>query len=284
MVNSTWIGSPNHYNGRNGYTVTHITLHIMVGRLAGTDATFQNPVRQASSTYGIGSTGLIHQYVRETDAPWTDSNYASNCQTISIEHEGGMAGVPCTKACMDASAALCADIARRYGWPRLWHDGLKGNVWLHREIPGSDHAGCPDRAANGLDVDYVINRANQLLTGAGTVSAQDLYETKGNDGRNLFDGIIQTRNELKDRAADALIQTKGNDGRNVLDSVIQARYDIADLKTQLTAQTAAIEALSKALGANPADISKIVADAVRAKLDSLEISVTATDKTTEKEG
>ena len=48
MVNSTWIGSPNHYAGRNGYEVTHITLHIMVGRLAGTDATFQNPVRQAS--------------------------------------------------------------------------------------------------------------------------------------------------------------------------------------------------------------------------------------------
>ena len=90
MVNSTWIGSPNHYAGRNGYEVTHITLHIMVGRLAGTDATFQNPVRQASSTYGIGSTGLIHQYVRETDAPWTDSNYASNCQTISIEHEDSL--------------------------------------------------------------------------------------------------------------------------------------------------------------------------------------------------
>lgn len=85
-------------------------------------------------------------------------------------------------------------------------------------------------------------------------------------------------------SAQDLYETKGNDGRNVLDSVIQARYDIADLKTQLTAQTAAIEALSKALGANPADISKIVADAVRAKLDSLEISVTATDKTTEKEG
>ena len=132
---------------------------------------------------------------------------------------------------------------------------------------------------------YSWERFKQLVKEGDTgVSAQDLYETKGTDGRNLFDGIIQTRSELKDRATDALIQTKGNDGRNVLDSVIQARYDIADLKTQLTAQTAAIEALSKALGANPADISKIVADAVRAKLDSLEISVTATDKTTEKEG
>ena len=31
MDGITWVGSPNHYNGRNGYTVTHITLHIMVG-------------------------------------------------------------------------------------------------------------------------------------------------------------------------------------------------------------------------------------------------------------
>ena len=89
-LNIRQVPSPNHYNGRNGHRVTHITLHIMVGRLAGTDATFRNPVRQASSTYGIGSTGLIHQYVRETDAPWTDSNYASNCQTISIEHEDSL--------------------------------------------------------------------------------------------------------------------------------------------------------------------------------------------------
>ena len=84
-----WIGSPNHYNGRLGYKVTRITLHIMAGYLAGTDSVFQNSARQASSTYGIGGNGEIHQYVAETDAPWTDSNHASNCQTISIEHQGG---------------------------------------------------------------------------------------------------------------------------------------------------------------------------------------------------
>ena len=32
-----WIGSPNHYNGRLGYKVTRITLHIMAGYLTGTD-------------------------------------------------------------------------------------------------------------------------------------------------------------------------------------------------------------------------------------------------------
>lgn len=163
MNGITWIGSPNHYNGRDGYHVNHITLHIMVGRLTGTDVIFQR-AGYASAHYGIGGNGEIHQYVNETDGSWSDANHASNNSTISIEHEGGMPGIPCTQACMDASAALCADIARRYGWDHLWHDGLNGNIWLHREVPGTDHAGCPDLAPNGLDVNYVINKANQLLT------------------------------------------------------------------------------------------------------------------------
>lgn len=163
MNGITWIGSPNHYNGRDGYHVNHITLHIMVGRLTGTDVIFQR-AGYASAHYGIGGNGEIHQYVNEIDGSWSDANHASNNSTISIEHEGGMPGIPCTQACMDASAALCADIARRYGWDHLWHDGLNGNIWLHREVPGTDHAGCPDLAPNGLDVNYVINKANQLLT------------------------------------------------------------------------------------------------------------------------
>ena len=273
-----WIESPNHYNGRNGYAVTHITLHIMVGHLAGTDSVFLNAGSQASAHYGIGADGTVHQYVSESDGSYSDANFASNNSTISIEHEGGMAGIPCTKACMDTSARLCADIARRQGWTRLWHDGLNGNIWLHREVPGTDHYGCPDRTVNGLDVNYIIDKANKLLGGNDEVSAADvttgLYQTKGNDGRNLFDGVIQTRNELKDRAIDALYQAKGNDGRNLFDGVIQARWDIAELKTMLTAQTAAIEALSKTVGANPETIAQTVQDAVKKKLDSLHITVT----------
>uniref|UniRef100_UPI0040292972 N-acetylmuramoyl-L-alanine amidase n=1 Tax=Bifidobacterium adolescentis TaxID=1680 RepID=UPI0040292972 len=278
MDGITWIGSPNHYQGRNGYDITHITLHIMVGYLTGTDSVFQHP-KGASAHYGIGSDGTIHQYVSETDGSWSDANYASNNSTISIEHEGGMDNIPCTQACMDASAKLCADIARRHGWTHLWHDGLKGNIWFHREIPGTDHAKCPDLTPNGLDVNYVINKANQLLQGQGDddMSAADvttgLYQTKGNDGRNLFDGVIQTRSELKDRAMDALYQAKGNDGRNLFDGVIQTRWDIAELKTMLTAQTTAIETLSKAVGAKPDDIAKTVQEAVKAKLDTLKITV-----------
>lgn len=116
MSDIIWKGSPNHYVGRNGYGVTHITLHIMVGYLAGTDSTFASQSSRASAHYGIGATGEIHQYVSELDGSYSDANYASNNSTISIEHEGGMSnGAVCTQECIDASARLCADIARRYG-------------------------------------------------------------------------------------------------------------------------------------------------------------------------
>lgn len=283
MNGIAWIGSPNHYNGRDGYHVDHITLHIMVGYLTSADNFFQSPGSTASAHYGVGGDGTIHQYVDEGNGSWSDANYASNNSTISIEHEGGMDGIPCTQACMDASAALCADIARRYGWDHLWHDGLNGNIWLHREVPGTNHAGCPDLAPNGLDVNYVINKANEILQEGETMTTaqitEALYTAKGNDGRNIFDSVIQTRNELKDRATEALYTAKGLDGRNIFDSVIQTRYDIAALKTTLTAQATAIETLSKALGANPADIAATVEKTVKNKLDALKITVSAKNKT-----
>lgn len=285
MDGIVWVGSPNHYNGRDGYRVDHITLHIMVGYLTSADNFFQSPGSTASAHYGVGGDGTIHQYVDESNGSWSDANYASNNSTISIEHEGGMDGIPCTQACMDASAALCADIAQRYEWSHLWHDGLNGNIWLHREVPGTNHAGCPDLAPNGLDVNYVINKANEILQGGDIMTTaqitEALYTAKGNDGRNIFDSVIQTRNELKDRATEALYTAKGLDGRNIFDSVIQTRYDIAALKTTLTAQATAIETLSKALGSNPGDIAATVEKAVKNKLDALKITVSAKDKTEE---
>lgn len=164
MVAIRWIGSPNHSPGRHGRRVSRITLHIMQGHLAGTDSTFQDRRRQTSATYGIGGDGTIHQYVRESDAPWSDGSMASNLQTISIEHEGGLPGVPCTQACVHASAQLCADIARRHGWHRLTR-GV--NVFLHRDIPPYSHPDCPDKCPNGLPWAQVINEANAILQGKG---------------------------------------------------------------------------------------------------------------------
>ena len=71
---AVWRGSPNHYQGRNGYKVTHITLHIMVGSLQGTDTVFQRSSYRASSTYGVGTDGTVYQWVDEINGAWCDAN------------------------------------------------------------------------------------------------------------------------------------------------------------------------------------------------------------------
>lgn len=290
MDDIIWIGSPNHYNGRNGLAITHITLHIMVGHLAGTDSVFKHP-GGASAHYGIGADGTIHQYVDEKNGSWSDANYASNNSTISIEHEGGMNGIPCTKACMDASARLCADIARRQGWTRLWHDGPAGNIWLHREIPGTDHAGCPDLAPNGLDVTYVINKANQLLQGDDHMTAEDIwnFNQNGVTMRDRIQGTDMAANATKTELfrlsqwdTDTHASPLGNlvveqpiqEGAKLGDRIAGIDNKTSQLITQTAALTAAVKALSESIGANPDTIAKTVQEAVKTKLDSLHITVT----------
>lgn len=289
-----WKGSPNHYTGRQGYGVTHITLHIMVGYLAGTDSTFANPSSQSSAHYGVGATGEIHQYVAETDGSYSDANYASNCSTISIEHEGGMAdGAVCTQACIDASARLCADIARRYGWKKLWHDGLRGNVWLHREIPGTDHAACPDLAPNGLPFQQVIDKANNLLEGKEmALTDEDIMKIwthklpNGACVRDCLSPAIQDIFAMHDTGL-----TNGGwlhklpNGRPARDIISDATSDvirmhdtlIPQLTAQITALSAAVDAMAKSLGADPDQIAEAVKKAVADKLDSLHITIKAED-------
>lgn len=274
-----WIGSPNHYTGRNGYQVTHITLHIMAGFLAGTDATFLNTSSQASAHYGIGSSGEIHQYVSESDGSWSDANYESNNTTISIEHEGGIASAPCTDACVEASARLCADIARRYGWTSLWHDGTKGNVWLHREIPGTDHATCPDLAPNGLPCQKIIDRANELLEGEDMPTAKEIaeevwnFEQNGIKCRDRLQGIDHAANDLNNNIGPKvwsflINKTQARDRLQGIDSI-----QLPQLRTQVAALSAAVKTLAESQGADPDKIAKAVEDAVKAKLETLKITV-----------
>lgn len=290
MNNIIWIGSPNHYNGRNGYHVTHITFHIMAGYLAGTDSVFTNPASQASAHYGIGADGTIHQYVSEADGSYSDANYVSNNSTISIEHEGGIPQAKCTQACIDASARLCADIAQRYGLGKLWHDGTKGNVWLHREISGTDHATCPDLAPNGLPYQQVIDKANAILDGKATTNNnnnernENMAEMLFNDtdtGRvyywNILTGVkyIGVPDQLEIlKAAGVPMHETSSKGPWMTRAQEITDNTLTRITATINAQAAAIKALSGSIGANPDTVAQVVQDAVKAKLDSLKITVT----------
>ena len=218
----TWIGSPNHYAGRRGYRVTRITLHIMAGWLAGTDNIFQRASSQASSTYGIGGNGETHQYVAETDAAWADGSYTSNCQTISIEHQGGLDFIPCTQACLDASA-------------------------------------CPDLCPNGLNWRYIINKANQI-NGYGDIDMATAAEIWGYNynksalGGNMYNAInyelpgrisdvkkavtaLQATVAAQQRQIDKLTTALGSNPEDIADRTAKAVSDKIDkLVITMTAQ------------------------------------------------
>lgn len=99
------IPSPNFSSGRKIYRPEAIVIHIMEGSLSGTDSWFRNPLSKVSAHYGIGKTGDVHQYVKETDTAWhagrvnapswqlikasSNGHYINpNFYTIGIEHEG----------------------------------------------------------------------------------------------------------------------------------------------------------------------------------------------------
>ena len=284
-----WIGSPNHYNGRAGHKVTHITLHIMAGFLAGTDSVFSRSSSQASAHYGIGSTGEVHQYVDETNGAWSDANYESNMSTISIEHEGGIPQATCTQACIDASARLCADISKRYGLGKLWHDGTKGNIWLHREISGTDHATCPDLAPNGLPYQQVIDKANAILDGKPTnnnnnkrnENMAEMLFNNTDTGKvyywNILTGVkyIGVPDQLEIlKAAGVPMHETSSKGPWMTRAQEITDNTLSRITATIGAQAAAIKALSESMGANPDTVAQVVQDAVKAKLDSLKITVT----------
>lgn len=72
--------------------------------------------------------------------------------------------------------------------------------------------------------------------------------------------------------------TKDGSNGDIYTRVCYIDKRVREMSATVTAQAAAIEALSKALGANPADIAATVEKAVKDKLDALDITVTATSK------
>lgn len=152
----TGIATANYMRGRTYGSKTYqpkaFVLHWMAGTLAGTDATFRNPLRKASAHFGIGKDGTIHQYVPLSDTAYGAGNWFVNLEAINIEHEGNV-GVPITDATYEASADLMAEICRQTGIAPS-HETLKA----HKEVSLSPTA-CPGT----LDIDRLITMVHERL-------------------------------------------------------------------------------------------------------------------------
>ena len=141
---------PNNYTrgrvgGRNGQQ----TQHHVVGSADSAAAVFQNPSRQASSTYIVTDRpGVVYQPVGEGDTSWADGNLASNRRAITVEHHGDWRFGYRNETVLQNAAHLVAWLRDR---------GVVNHYYRHREIsPGT-------LCSADLPVDEIWNRATAII-------------------------------------------------------------------------------------------------------------------------
>lgn len=116
--------SPNHSNGRSGYSVDRLTPHHTAGVLSVEAALewFAKTSTQASANYIVGNDGRVGLCVNESDRPWTSSSKANDNRAITFEvcNSGWKAdGWPISNAAFHSLVKLCVDICQRYGKTKL---------------------------------------------------------------------------------------------------------------------------------------------------------------------
>ena len=120
----------NYTKGRDGRSIEAITIHHMAGRLTAKQCgrIFQAKGRYGSSHYGVGYDGSIANYVDEEDTAWTNSNWDSNCKSVTIETSDNDNSWYVNNITLNALIKLVADIAKRRNLGKLvpgknltWH-------------------------------------------------------------------------------------------------------------------------------------------------------------------
>lgn len=134
----------NYTKGRSRRKIEMIAIHHMAGVLTAKQcgAIFQKAGRGGSSHYGIGKDGEVGQYVDETNTAWCNSNWDSNCKSVTIETSNCEVGGDwkVSDTVLNKLIKLVADIAKRNGLGRLvkgknvvWHS-MYANTNCPRKI------------------------------------------------------------------------------------------------------------------------------------------------------
>lgn len=165
-MHKQWIGcsAQNFRPNRGTFQPEAVVLHRTGGSLSDIDARCNQGGSFSSAHYGVGTDGLIHQYVEESDTAFHAGVVVSptwllikpgqnpNLYTIGIELAGN-AGEPITDAEYEGAAGLIAEILRRC---QIAVD--VNHVVLHSEIRADRD--CPGK---GFDRNQFLTRIQAAL-------------------------------------------------------------------------------------------------------------------------
>lgn len=168
----------NYTKGRNK-AIRCITIHHMAGVLSAEQCgkIFQAVGRNGSSHYGIGNDGKIAQYVDEENTAWTNSNFASNSESVTIETSNSAIGGlwPVGEAAFNSLITLVADIAQRNNLGKL----VPGdNLTWHRMFTSTS---CPG--------EYLLSKMNEIADRVNRLNFPADYESPAGAGIDAFTDV-----------------------------------------------------------------------------------------------
>lgn len=128
--------SPNH-SGLRTQKISKIAIHHMAGNMSieACGRLFQDPDREVSANYGIGSDGRIALYVEEKNRAWTTASAWCDNQAITIEvaNDAGEPGWHVSDEALESLINLCVDICKRHCIKSCTYTGDKrGTLQMHK--------------------------------------------------------------------------------------------------------------------------------------------------------
>ena len=208
----------NYTVGRSGRKIEAITIHHMAGVLSAKQCgdIFKTVGRCGSSHYGIGNSGEVLCYVDETDTAWTNSNWDSNCKSVTIETSDNDNSWYINDITLNSLIKLVADIAKRNNLGTLvpsknltWH-----SMFTSTTCPG----------------DYLRSKMQYIADEANKINSEEPIKEKTTEelAREVIEGKYgngeDRKNALGDRYAE--VQARVNE---ILAPATDSTVDILDL-------------------------------------------------------
>lgn len=234
----------NYTKGRSGRHIEAICLHHMAGRLTAEQcgSIFQQVGRCGSSHYGIGYDGKIAQYVDESDTAWTNSNWDSNCKSVTIETSDNDNSWYVNDTTLNSLIELVADIAKRNNLGTLvsgknltWH-----SMFTNTTCPG-------DYLRSKMQ--YIAEEANKRMN-----PITSIEEIERKSVRLKIDANLWNLNFVNPDNAVSVKQFKTGD---VIDNIVAIAYHQSGCKYYLTEYSYSNNIMN---GFNIVDCEDIVAE------------------------
>lgn len=198
----------NYTKGRSGRSIEAITIHHMAGRLTAEQCgrIFQAKGRYGSSHYGVGYDGSIANYVDEENTAWTNSNWDSNCKSITIEISDNDNSWYVNDTTLNAVIKLVADIAKRRGLGTLvpgknltWH-----SMFTNTTCPGDYLRSKMQYIADEANK---INNSEPIKEKTTEELAREVIEGKYGNGEDRKNALGDRYNEVQTRVNEILAPT-----------------------------------------------------------------------------